>query len=292
MVDHMNMKSSFYILTTLLFLTSCGEKNSYSGIIFDTHLHATQDIDKQLDDLEKHQVVRAAISSSWNDQEVYRTSADTEFLIGLMFPCPNGIVPYSGQKCFLEGGEYPDIAWVRQQVIDKKIDFFGELLNEYYGISPSDPSMYPYYELAQEFELPIGIHTGLAGPDHLSPNYDPLMGDPVLLKDILIKFPGLKVWIMHAGAPYLEGTMEILRDYPQVYADISALANPDIFKKPDFGSYMKSLIEAGFEDRLMFGSDNGDLDKIIHAVNGLDFLTPEQKEKIFYKNAKAFFGIE
>ncbi|SDL75887.1 Amidohydrolase [Daejeonella rubra] len=275
----------------LLFLTSCEDKNKYKGDIFDTHLHAAQDINKQFAGLEKHKIVRGAVSSSWDNQEAYRTSTKTGFLIGLMFPCPNGIVPYSGQKCFSDGREFPDIAWIRQQIIDKKIDFFGELLNEYYGISPSDSIMFPYYELAQEFKLPVGIHTGLAGPNNLCPNYNPLMGDPALMKDILIRFPGLKVWIMHAGAPYLKGTLEILRDYPQVYADISVLANPDIFKKPDFNAYMKSLIDSGFEDRLMFGSDNGDLDKIINSVNELDFLTVEQKEKIFFKNAETFFGV-
>jgi hypothetical protein len=286
------MKLIIFSLATLLFLNSCGEKKRYNGDIFDTHLHAAQDINKQFDALNKHKIVRGAVSSSWDNQEPYRTSTKTRFLIGLMFPCPNGIVPYSGQKCFSDGKEFPDIAWIRQQITDNKIDFFGELLNEYYGISPSDSSMFPYYELAQEFKLPIGIHTGLAGPNNLCPDYNPLMGDPALIKDILIKFPGLKVWIMHAGAPYLKGTLEILRDYPQVYADISALANPDIFKAADFNSYMKSLIDAGFENRLMFGSDNGDLDKIVNAVNDLNYLTSEQKEKIFFKNAETFFGVK
>jgi hypothetical protein len=286
------MKFIISLLTTFLFLTSCDKENKHSGEIFDTHLHAAQDINKQFDELNKHKIVRGAVSSSWDNQEAYRASTKTRFLIGLMFPCPNGIVPYSGQKCFSDGKEFPDITWIRQQIIDGKIDFFGELLNEYYGISPSDSSMFPYYELAQEFKLPIGIHTGLAGPNNLCPNYNPLMGDPALLKDILIKFPGLKVWIMHAGAPYLKGTLEILKEYPQVYADISALANPDIFKKSDFNSYMKSLIDSGFENRLMFGSDNGDFDKIINAVNELDYLTTEQKEKIFFKNAETFFGVK
>jgi hypothetical protein len=40
----------------------------------------------------------------------------------------------------------------------------------------------------------------------------------------------------------------------------------------------------------MFGSDNGDLSKIITAINELDFLSVEQKEKIFYKNADRFFN--
>lgn len=94
---------------------------------------------------------------------------------------------------------------------------------------------------------------------------------------------------MHAGAPYLNGTLEILKNYPQVYADISVLANPEIVDIQNFRSYMKSLIDSGFEDRLMFGSDNGDLEKMINAINELDFLTIGQKEKIFFKNAEMFF---
>lgn len=229
------------------------------------------------------------MSTSWDYQEPYRTQEKTDFLIGLMFPCPNGIVPYSGQNCFTDGSEFPEIGWVRQQIIEKKIDFFGELLNEYYGISPSDSIMFPYYELALEFGLPVGIHTGLAGPNHLSPNYNPEMGDPALMKEILDKFPGLKIWIMHAGAPYSKGTLEILSTYPQVYVDISVLANPEIVAPEDFHSYLKTLIDSGFENRLMFGSDNGDLEKMIDAINELDFLTLEQKENIFLGNAETFF---
>jgi uncharacterized protein len=286
----MNIK--IYLVMTFLFLISCERKNKYTGRIFDTHLHFSTDINQQRSELEKYNVVKGALSSSWDNEEKYRTETETDFLIGLMFPCPGGIVPYSGQKCFSDGSEFPDVKWVRKQITEKKIDFLGEVLNEYYGISPSDSSLFPYYALAQEFSLPVGIHTGLAGPDHLCPDYDPDMGDPALMKDILVKFPGLKVWIMHAGAPYLKGTLEVLSDYPQVYVDISALANPEIFKKEEFHSYLKSLVDSGFVDRLMFGSDNGDLGKMITAVNELEFLTYEQKEKIFFTNAQTFFGVD
>jgi len=268
-------------------LISCQQSNKYEGPIFDTHLHHDPEINKQLENLSKHRIIRGAVSSSWDNLDIYRSKK--ELLIGLMFPCPNGKVPYSGQNCFSDNSEFPDINWVRQQIVDGKIDFLGEVLNEYYGISPSDSGLFPYYALAQEFKLPIGIHTGLAGPNHLCPNYNPEMGDPVLMKTVLSQFPGLKIWIMHAGAPYLNGTLEILKNYPQVYADISVLANPEIVDIQNFRSYMKSLIDSGFEDRLMFGSDNGDLEKMINAINELDFLTIGQKEKIFFKNAEMFF---
>ena len=266
------------------------QRESVQHKIFDAHLHFKKDLSAHLKELEQYNIARGAISGSWERAEQYLPESKQKLLIGLMLPCPNGTVPYHGAKCFENGKEYPDTGWVRQQILDHKIDFFGELLNEYYGISLSDSSMFAYYALAQEFKMPVGIHTGLAGPDHGCPNYNPKMGDPMLMKLFLDKYPGLKVWIMHAGAPYLGSTLKILSSYPNVYADISVISNPDIVGKNDFHLYIKSLVDAGFIDRLMFGSDNGDLSKIITAVNELDFLSAEQKEKIFYKNADRFFS--
>jgi predicted TIM-barrel fold metal-dependent hydrolase len=236
--------------------------------------------------------VEAAVTCSWNGQEPYRALKSIKFLYGMILPCPNGIVPYGGPKCFENGQDFPDINYVKQQMRDRKIDFLGELLNQYYGISMSDSIMLPYYALAQEFNIPIAIHTGLAGPDHGCPNFDPLMGDPKLLEPALKAFPGLRVWLMHAGAPYIDGTLNIMSTYKEVYADISVIANPAIIPMEAFAPYMKTLIDAGLEDRLMFGSDGGDIAKMIDQVNNLDFLTLEQKEKIFFKNAKRFFGTK
>jgi len=146
--------------------------------------------------------------------EKLRHKTSVHMLFGLMFPCSNGIVPYSGQKCFEDSREFPDISWVKQQILGNKIDFLGELMNEYYCISASDPRMFPYYELTLKYNLPVGIHTGGVGPGNLSPNNDKKMGNSILMKDILIKYPGLKIWIMHAGFPHLEETVFILKYYP------------------------------------------------------------------------------
>src|SRR5690606_11383081 len=111
----------------------------------------------------------------------------------------------------------------------------------------------------------------------------------ILLEKLLQKFPKLKVWIMHAGAPFIEETIGIMKYYQNVYIDISAINNPYIFPKEDFSRIMKIFIDAGFEDRLMFGSDNGDMAMAIENVENLSFLSTEQKQNIFYKNAETFF---
>ncbi len=262
----------------------------YSQKIFDVHIHGERDISNQLNSLTSAGVYQAAISTSWDLQNSYRGKSKIQLLYGLMLPCPNGKVPYSQQACFANGKDLPEINWVEQKIKERQIDFIGEVLSQYYGISSSDTMLYPYYALAEKYNLPVGIHTGLAGPNHGSPNFKISLGNPVLLEPLLIKFPKLKVWMMHSGAPYLQETIAVLSVYKNVYSDISAISNPYILPAAQFYTIMKTLIDAGFEDRIMFGSDNGDIKQAIASVNALDFLSAAQKEKIFYRNAEKLFA--
>src|SRR5690606_14676086 len=257
--------------------------------VFDVHLHGAENPVTQLENLTAAGVYKMAVSCSWNLQHKYQNTTQFTVLHGLMFPCPEGKVPYSAQFCFENQEDFPDIIWVEKLMKDGTIQFIGEILSQYYGISPSDERLFPYYELAEKYGIPVGIHTGLAGPDHGSPNFKVALGKPLLLEEMLQKFPKLKVWIMHAGAPFLEETIALMKYYPNVYIDISAINNPFIFPKQEFRKIIKTFIDAGFEDKIMFGSDNGDIKMTIENVESLDFLTPQQKEKIFYKNAEMFF---
>ena len=207
-----------------------------------------------------------------------------------MLACPEGKVPYSLQYCFPNKEDFPNLEWVEQLIKENKIQFLGEILSQYYGISPSDEKLLPYYALEEKYNIPVGIHTGLAGPNHGSKNFKVSLGTPLLFETLLQKFPKLKVWIMHAGAPFLEDTIAIMKYYPNVYADISAINNPYIFSKSEFSDIIKKLIDAGLEDRLMFGSDNGEIQIIIDNIEALDFLTTIQKQKIYYQNAELFFS--
>ena len=94
---------------------------------------------------------------------------------------------------------------------------------------------------------------------------------------------------MHGGGPYIGECIEIMKSHPNVYADISVLNNPRIIPAGEFSPVMKKFIDAGLEDRIMFGSDNGQIDVLINSVDQLSFLTAAQKEKIFHLNAEKFF---
>ncbi len=283
-------KQITFFFAIILFLFSCQDINR-GRKVFDVHLHGDQAPEKQLGNLAANGVVAVAISTSWVQQQVYQSSTELKILHGLFVPCPNGKVPYSLQLCFDDGKEWPDIKWVEQQIKDKKIDFIGEVLTQYHGISSSDSLMHPYYALAEKYSLPVGIHTGSAGPDHGCPNFKEEMGNPLLLKAVLEKFPKLKIWLMHSGAPFVKEFIEMMKAYPGLYADISVLNNSRIILAKDFEAIMKAFVDAGLEDRLMFGSDNADIKTTVEAVQQLNFLSTEQKDKIFYLNATLFFNL-
>lgn len=258
--------------------------------VFDVHIHGARSASDHLMELEKAGVYKAAISTSWDLQKSYKTLSKLDLLFGLMFPCPNGKVPYSLQNCYNDGQDLPSLSWVEMQIKEGNIDFFGEVLSQYYGVSSSDSMLIPYYALAEKYQLPVGVHTGGAGPDHGSPNFKMELGNPLFLEKMLRDFPQLKVWIMHGGDQYYKQTISLMKRHKRVYADISVISNPEIIEPERFAGMMKEFIDAGLEDRLMFGSDNGNIQKVIAAVEGLGFLSGEQKNKIFYLNAEYFFA--
>ena len=283
------MKKLITYCLWLALMTAAFTSKSNKLRVYDVHLHGDPSPEKQLSNLTANGVYTIAVSTSWAQQQTYQSSKELKILHGLFVPCPNGKVPYSLQQCFEDGKEWPDVNWVEQQIKDKKIDFIGEVLAQYHGISSSDSLMYPYYALAEKYNLPVGIHTGSAGPNHGSPNFKEELGNPLLLKETLVKFPKLRVWLMHGGGPYVKDCIVMMKAHPELYTDISVLNNPNIIPAKDFVVVMKEFIDAGLEDRLMFGSDNADIKIAIASVQQLDFLTVKQKEKIFYLNAEMFF---
>lgn len=279
-----------FIILALLFFAIAHSEEQTTRKVFDVHLHGSRDVATQLKDLRQAGVYKAAISTSWELQNSYRRDSTLKLLFGLMFPCPNGKVPYSLQPCYTDQQDWPSLKWVEQQLAEGNIDYFGEVLTQYYGVSSSDSLLYPYYASAQAHEIPVGVHTGGAGPNHGSPNFKMELGSPLLLKETLKKFPRLKVWIMHSGDQFYKETIDLMRTHKSLYSDISVISNPDIVPSSRFATIMEAFLTAGLEDRLLFGTDNGDIKKVIAAVEGLTFLTETQKKKIFYQNAERFFA--
>jgi uncharacterized protein len=228
---------------------------------------------------------------------------DTGRLIpGLMFPCEGGRMPNAGVQCFPNGTQaFPEIGWLREQVKLGRIRVFGEIGAQYLGISPNDARLEPYYALAEELDVPVGIHLGIGPPGvsyaaspfpaFKSPSYRGAAGDPYLLEDVLIKHPRLRLYAMHAAWPDIEHMVYMLCMHPQLYVDVSVLQFA--IARPAYMTALKTLADAGLTDRVMFGSDGGPrfLAMGIEAIQGAPFLSDKQKRDILYDNAMRFFRV-
>jgi predicted TIM-barrel fold metal-dependent hydrolase len=83
----------------------------------------------------------------------------------------------------------------------------GEVGLQYEGLSPGDPSVDAYFALAEDLDIPVGIHMGTGGSGRANvttPKFRGSMGNPLLLEDLLARHHKLRVWIMHAGYPTID----------------------------------------------------------------------------------------
>ena len=103
------------------------------------------------------------------------------------------------------------------------------------------------YAEAERHGLPILFHQG-ASPVREAPlRY----AHPLLMDEIAIRFPDLRIVMAHMGHPWQRETIVTIRKHPHVYADVSAL-----FYRPwSFYEAMRLATEWGALPKLLFGSD-------------------------------------
>jgi hypothetical protein len=98
---------------------------------------------------------------------------------------------------------------------------------------------------------------------------------------------------MHYGSPLIDEMIAMLYSHPQLYVDIAG--NNWSLPRKEFHRHLRRLVEAGFEKRILFGSDAmvwpRTIEVAIESVETAEFLTPEQKRDIFYNNAARFLRI-
>ena len=67
--------------------------------------------------------------------------------------------------------------------------------------TPMWPSFEPAYSLAEDLDVPIGVHTGLGLPDAAYwgiPAWRASNNNPLLLEDVLVKYPKLRLYVVRA----------------------------------------------------------------------------------------------
>ncbi len=197
------------------------------------------------------------------------------------------------------GGDNPSADALRSQFESGRLEVIGEIAPFYQGIKADDPPMSPLFEVAAELGIPVGFHVLPGGPNGgIHSGMEMLQGmraanaSPLQMENVLVKHPEVKMYIMHGGWPYVDDVKALMYMHPQLYVDISVVNW--LLPQEEFNSYIASLINAGFGDRIMYGTDQMVwpqlIDVGIATVNAAP-ITDEQKADIFYNNAARFLGL-
>ncbi|HEX6396776.1 MAG TPA: amidohydrolase family protein [Steroidobacteraceae bacterium] len=173
---------------------------------------------------------------------------------------------------------------------------FAEVGAQYRGLSLDDPSLEPYFALAEKEGIPVGVHLGEGPPGGVhvggNPDYRVALGHPLQLEPVLMRHPKLRIYVMHFGSPFVDEMIALLYSHPQVYIDVAQ--NDWGFPRAHFYSQLKRFMDAGFGKRILWGSDQmvwpRAIEVAIETIEKAPFLTRAQKRDIFYNNAVRFLG--
>jgi uncharacterized protein len=117
----------------------------------------------------------------------------------------------------------------------------------YQVFDPLGDAALAVYAEAERRGLPVLFHQGASPVQEAPLRY----AHPLLMDEIAIRFPELRVVMAHMGHPWQRDTIVVIRKHPHVYADVSAL-----FYRPwSFWEAMRLATEWNALHKLLLGSD-------------------------------------
>lgn len=154
---------------------------------------------------------------------------------------------------------------------------------DYQEFFVEEKRMFPLYEAMEALGLPLIFH---AGQDPLSPEL--IHAEPQQIALVAKTFPHLTLIAAHMGGVNRSNEVEKhLVGLPNVYLDTSMAHT---FCDPAQG---ERIIKTHGSDHVLFGSDLpwGSAEKSLAFLEQLH-LSPEDKERVFYKNACKLLKLE
>jgi len=154
----------------------------------------------------------------------------------------------------------------------EEFDFKGvKLIPTYNHFYANEQRLYPLYSEARDRGIPVLVHTGSSVFKNAKLKY----GDPLILDEVAVDFPGLKIVMAHGGRGFWYDRAEFLcRLHENVFIDLSGLPPSNYLKYyPDFGKII---------DKLVYGSDwptTPSRRKTIDTIKSLN-ISEDAKKKI------------
>jgi predicted TIM-barrel fold metal-dependent hydrolase len=125
----------------------------------------------------------------------------------------------------------------------RDMGFHGLKLYPPCGFSPSDPALYPFYEIAAAWRIPVLAHIGGTCPQLA---FD--TATPVLLDQAARDFPGVDFILAHGSVSYVEECAMLAGFRPNVYIDVSGFQTAKL-------DQLRQLFGRNFMHKVLFGSD-------------------------------------
>ncbi len=147
----------------------------------------------------------------------------------------------------------------------------------------------------EERDLPVFIHTGLNGPDYYreTPAFRVSLCDPLLLEDVAVAFPHLKIVMDHMSFPFTEQATYMLLAHSNVYMDLGVV--DWCIGRAGFHRLLRQVVDTAGPDKILFGSDQMNMPQMmpvaVSAIREASFLSEEDKRKILGDNARKLLGI-
>lgn len=276
----------------------------YESPVIDMHAHTwtefstpsqndEEHLHKTLEAYSQYNVVKAMISGPNFDGARWSQLHPNLFMAGSMV----GARSEPGSDPTIPPVPSPSVEELRQAHAQGQLHAIGEVGFFYGGLYADGDIPRPYFQLAQELNLPMGYHlmNNTLGPNAPTPTN----GSPTQFRKVLQEFPNLRLYIMHAGFPFLDETKALMAEFPNLYLEVSWIAVDPQIVGPEFANqfepYLRALFDAGYGKRILYGSDTVLNEQIvgqsIQSINNIPWLSPEQKADIFYLNAARFLGF-
>ena len=156
---------------------------------------------------------------------------------------------------------------------------------------PHDSRLRVVYDLAEEFDVPVMIHSG----DTYSPTGQIKYSHPIEIDEVAVDPPNVKFVICHLGNPWLRDCMEVVYKNKNVHADISGLVLGDFTSK--FERWLRKqidevLLHVGDPSYLLYGTDwpLASMESYVELMSRVS-LPARHKELILAENAVRLFKL-
>lgn len=182
-----------------------------------------------------------------------------------------GIDPHSGMK----GVKELELAVTQYGFIGGHVHPFG------FDTPINDARFYPFYAKCAELDVPVEFQTG-----HSAEFMPSKHGHPLLLDDVAIYFPELKLVGAHQAWPWIDTMIAMAWKHPNVYVAMSGHA-PKYWDPK-----MVHFLNSRGQGKVMWGTDYPLIqhDESLSQIEALD-LKPEAKEKLLRDTALKVFDF-